>query len=251
IAPGVMLDCMVGAHNGARNLTTGVVTFDPLAKLPYHTHTFAESITLLSGEAVVEVEGRMYQMNPLDNVTVPRGVAHSARNTSRQDEASFHIVLASSEPDRTWVDTFFSRRSMAQRSYMQPGGERYTHSADAERYEPGPNASFIDFFNAELIPGLEMSGGYGEFGQGGRLPAHLHDFDESICIPTGDATCMVEGRRYQLGNLATALQPRGRVHYFINETPESMSMLWAYAGPMPERLVVDGACADVAGVAWD
>ena len=119
----------------------------------------------------------------------------------------------------------------------------------AGRYSPGNNAAFVDYFNAELVPGIEMSGGYGLFQQGGRLPAHLHDFDESICIVEGSATCVVEGRRYAMGNLATALQPRGRVHYFINEAPAPMAMIWVYSGPMPERIVVDESCAVEPGVA--
>ena len=94
-----------------------------------------------------------------------------------------------------------------------------------------------------------MSGGYGLFQQGGRLPAHLHDFDESICIVEGVATCLVEGRRYTLDNLATALQPRGRVHYFINEAPAPMAMIWFYGGPLPERIVVDESCANEPNVA--
>jgi hypothetical protein len=49
---------------------------------------------------------------------------------------------------------------------------------------------------------------------------------------------------------ATALQPRGRVHYFINESAAPMAMIWFYAGPMPERLVVDEACATTAGDPW-
>ena len=49
----------------------------------------------------------------------------------------------------------------------------------------GPNTEFVDFFNADLLPGLEMSGGYGLFYPQGRLPAHVHDFDESICIISG------------------------------------------------------------------
>ena len=108
----------------------------------------------------------------------------------------------------------------------------------------------MDYFNSELIPGLEMSGGYGLFRQGGRLPAHLHDFDESICIASGSATCVVEGRRYTLGDQATALQPRGRIHYFINETPEPMGMIWVYAGPLPERIVVEESCAVEPRLAW-
>ena len=110
-------------------------------------------------------------------------------------------------------------------------------------------AAFVDFCNSEIVPGIEMSGGYGLFQQGGRLPAHLHDFDESICIVQGTATCFVEGRRYTLENLATALQPRGRVHYFINEAAAPMAMIWFYGGPLPERIVVDESCAREPNVA--
>jgi quercetin dioxygenase-like cupin family protein len=100
------------------------------------------------------------------------------------------------------------------------------------------------------MPGIEMSGGYGLFYPGGRLPAHVHDFDESICIISGTATCIVEGRRYAMSDGATALQPRGRVHYFVNESAGPMEMLWVYAGPRPERIVVDESCATVAGDPW-
>jgi quercetin dioxygenase-like cupin family protein len=82
------------------------------------------------------------------------------------------------------------------------------------------------------------------------LPAHLHDFDESICIIDSTATCIVEGRRYALSGGATALVPRGRVHYFVNDSARPMAMLWVYAGPRPERIVVDERCATVEGNPW-
>ena len=49
IQPGVVFEALVGAHNGAKNLTTGVVRFAPAVKLAYHTHPTTESITLLAG----------------------------------------------------------------------------------------------------------------------------------------------------------------------------------------------------------
>ncbi|QYM80690.1 cupin domain-containing protein [Horticoccus luteus] len=251
ITRGVTFDCMVGAHNHARNLTTGLVTFAPGAVLPMHRHTFGESVTLLQGRALVDVEGRLYEVGPLDNVTIPRGLAHRVSNLSRSAPAVFHIAMASHDPTRELVDRILPRRTMSEITQTQPGGERATYQRSATRYSPGANAAFVDYFNADLIPGLEMSGGYGLFQQGGRLPAHLHDFDESICIVTGRATCIVEGRRYSMENLATALQPRGRIHYFINETPAPMAMIWVYAGPQPERIVVDERCAVEPAVAWN
>ena len=247
---GVNFECLVGKHNHAKQLTTGIVTFAPGTTLPYHNHTFSESITLLSGSAIVEVEGRSYSLKKLDNVVVPTGRVHAARNPSTTESAVFHIALASDSPTRTLVEKFFPRRAMPDDSTGFPGAERVNRFATAKRFAAGPNTEFIDFFNSDLIPGLEMSGGYGLFHPTGRLPAHVHDFDESICIISGQATCVVEGRRYSMRDSATALQPRGRVHYFINETQSTMEMLWVYAGPKPERIVVEERCATVEGNPW-
>lgn len=250
IAPGVSFRCLVGAHNRARQLTTGLVTFAPDAGLPYHTHPFSESVTVLRGQVLMEVEGRSYEFGPLDNVVIPRGLAHAVRNSSPGEPALLHIAMPTDQPTRSLVDAAFPRQTMPRTSTGRRGAERVNRFADAPRFAAGPNTEFIDFFNEDLVPGLEMSGGYGLFGPGGRLPAHIHDFDESICIIDGTATCVVEGRRFALGDGATALVPRGRVHYFINETDRPMAMLWVYAGPKPERIIVDERCATGEGNPW-
>jgi quercetin dioxygenase-like cupin family protein len=234
---GIAFEELVGAHNNARHLTTGIVTFAAHAQLRYHTHEFTESVTLLEGRATIDIEGRRYSLEQLDNVVIPRGVAHQVKNTGAA-EAKFHIAMGTHAPSRMPVERFF-RRTMPADSTGVPGAERVNRHATAKRFEASPGAAFIDFFNGDLIPGIEMSGGYGLFRPGGRLPCHLHDFDESICIIQGSATCIVEGRRYTMSDLATALQPRGRCHYFVNETSEPMAMLWVYAGPVPERLVLE------------
>lgn len=239
IERGVVFECLVGGFNKAKNLTTGIVTFAPSSGLPYHRHPFAESITLLRGQAAVEVEGRRYELDHLDNIVIPRETAHTARNLSRTSEAAFHIAMASDAPTRSLVDLPFASRSMPATFPGLPGAERVNRFVSALRGTAGPNTEFIDCFNRDLMPGIEMSGGYGLFHPGGRLPAHLHDFDESICIINGTATCVVEGSRYPLSGCATAFVPRGRVHYFINESAGPMEMLWVYAGPTPERIIVD------------
>jgi 2-keto-3-deoxy-L-rhamnonate aldolase RhmA/quercetin dioxygenase-like cupin family protein len=247
---GVTFECLVGKHIQAKKLTTGQVTFAPGASLPYHTHTFSESITVLSGSMVVEVEGRSYTLKKMDNMVILAGLAHTARNASASEPAILHAAMPTDSPTRTLVEKFFSRRSMPEDSTGVVGAERVNRFATAPRAPAGPNTEFIDYFNSVLTPGIEMSGGYGLFHPTGRLPAHVHDFDESISIISGQATCIVEGRRYSMGGGETALQPRGRVHYFINETQGTMEMLWVYAGPKPERILVDERCATVEGNPW-
>jgi 2-keto-3-deoxy-L-rhamnonate aldolase RhmA/quercetin dioxygenase-like cupin family protein len=246
---GVSFECLVGQFNLARNLTTGLVTMAPGSKLRYHTHTYSESITLLSGALAVDVEGRRYNLAVLDNIVIPAGLAHAAQNLSSV-KTVLHVAMPTDSPGRMLVDKFFPRRAIPDDSTGMKGAEYVTRQKSARRFEAGAGATFIDFFNRELVPGIEMSGGYGVFQPGGRLPAHIHDFDESICIVEGQATCIVEGRRYSLSDCATALEPRGRVHYFINETQAPMAMIWVYAGPMPERIVVAERCCTVEGNPW-
>ena len=44
--------------------------------------------------------------------------------------------------------------------------------------------------------------------------------------------------------------PTPYVHYFINESNRPMAMLWVYAGPVPERIIVDERCALPGGDPW-
>jgi quercetin dioxygenase-like cupin family protein len=250
LAPNVLFDCHVGACNHARNLTTGFVTFRPPSELPCHTHPFTESITVLEGAFTVSVEGREYLLNPLDNIVIPRGLAHAARNESKTAVARVHIALGSSSPSRELVAQAFATQRMPVTSAGTPGKERVTRIETAVRYAAGPGTGFVDYFNRDLVPGIEMSGGYARFQPGGRLPAHVHYFDESICIVEGEATCIVEGRQYRMESPSTALQPRGRVHYFVNKSSGPMAMIWVYAGPSPDRVAVAEACATLEGDPW-
>jgi len=248
---GVTCDILVGACNSARGLTTGIVTFQPEATLDYHTHPCSESITVLDGEIEVSVEGRVHQLGPLDNIVIPRWFPHAARNPVATTKTRLHTALAMDVVERELVTRAFPRARMPDDATGCAGAERVNRFSTASRGAAGCGTEFIDYCNAKLIPGIEMSGGWARFRPRGRLPAHLHDFDESICIVDGTAICRVESHKYTMSDCQTAMVPRGRVHYFVNESAAWMSMIWVYAGPMPERIVVDERCMTAAGVSPD
>src|SRR5437016_5902388 len=91
---GVTFHPLVGGHNKARNLTTGIVTFAPGAALPCHAHPFPEAVSVLSGQAAVKLEGRCYHLEHLDTVCIPAGTPHEVSNLSREQPAVFHIAMA-------------------------------------------------------------------------------------------------------------------------------------------------------------
>lgn len=249
LAAGVRFEALVGRRQQARDLTAGIVSFAPEATLDCHTHPTSESITVLEGRLTVDVEDRRYDLGPLDNICIPRGLPHAAANAGPAT-ARAHVAMPTAAPVRTLVPAAAAPRPQPSDARGAPGKERVTRLATADRSAAGPNTSFIDHFNAALMPGLEMSGGYGLFMPGGRLPAHVHDFDEAITIIDGVAACLVEGRRYEMSGCETAMQPRGRVHYFRNDTDAPMAMLWVYAGPMPERIIVAERCCTEEGNPW-
>ncbi len=245
IQSGVDFTALAGEFNTSRNLTTGIATLQPGAFLDCHTHPCSEAITVLEGEVEFIVEGRVYHLKPLDNIVIPRWLPHATRNPDLENIARLHNAFGMSSPTRELITQDFTPVQMPDDSDGVSGYERVTRFQTAKRtFGVGPGAEFIDFFNDELVPGIEMSGGFGRFQPGGRLPSHLHDFDESICIIDGAASCLVEGRPYSLANCTTAMIPRGRVHYFVNESEATMDMIWVYAGPMPERIVIEESYVD-------
>ena len=195
-------------------------------------------LVLVEGEAAVEVEDRRYRLKPLDAMTVSPRVPRRVVNLSSNRPAVFHVALASATPDQTWVNGRFTVADQPAGATGHPGAERLCRNDPAARFELAPLARFQDFYNADL--GTQgICGGYGSIRTRRAPPCHRHEFDESITIVQGTATCIVEGRRHELSDNATALVPQGRCHYFINLTLEPMAMIWVYAGDRPDRIVMD------------
>ena len=237
LVPGIELRPMAGAHNGARGLFTGLLTLAPGASMPYYARPAAEAMVLLEGDAAVDVEERRYRLEPLDAVAVEPRRPRRVANLSADRPAAFHVALASAAPEQNWVNGRFTPAEQPPATNGRVGSERVVRRTLAPVTELAPRARFQDLYNAEL--GTHgICGGYGLFEPGARLPCHRHQFDESITIVGGTATCIVEGRRHELAGLATALVPEGLCHYFINLTLEPMAMIWVYAGDMPDRIVM-------------
>jgi quercetin dioxygenase-like cupin family protein len=238
IVPGIELTPLVGEQNGARNLFTGVLTLAPRATYPFYTRPCTEAVVLLGGEVALDVEDRRYRLGMTDAMTIPGGLPRRLVNLSTSRVATVHVSLAATAPVQTWVNGRFTPVEQRPASTGLPGAERLCRNDPATRFELAPRALFQDLFSGEASA-QGICGGYGAFAPGARLPCHRHEFDESITIVQGAATCVVEGRRHELSHHATALVPQGLCHYFINLTLDPMAMIWVYAGDKPDRIVMD------------
>jgi quercetin dioxygenase-like cupin family protein len=238
LVPGVELLPLVGEHNRARKLFTGLLNLAPKASHPLYNRLFSEAMVLCEGDVAVDVEDRRYRLERLDAISIRAHVPRRVVNLSSNRRAVVHVAMASAVPDQRWVNGRFTPVEQPHQATGQKGREHLCRNDPRTRFELAPRAHFQDLFSGEA--GAEgICGGYGMFEPGARLPCHRHEFDESITIVHGTATCIVEGERYELADNATALVPEGRCHYFINLTLDPMGMIWVYAGEKPDRIVMD------------
>ena len=88
---------------GAEGICGGWARFNPGSSLPCHFHEYDESITIVEGRAICEVEGRRYELSGCDTALVPKGRRHRFLNLSAEPMAMIW-VYAGDEPSRTVVD---------------------------------------------------------------------------------------------------------------------------------------------------
>jgi quercetin dioxygenase-like cupin family protein len=235
---GIDFHTFVSEAVGATDFSTGLGIFKPGALLPCHTHPISEAITVVEGQAHLIVQDRAYRLNPHDCAHIPAAVPHLVRNDDPSRDLVTHSAFASARPAREPIAEMLpvEDRGLGDPSRSDP--ETITRFAKATVYELSENAFFTDLF-ARRFGAVGICGGYGRFLPGSSLPCHTHEYDESISIVRGTATCMVQGRRYELSGCATAYIPKGLPHRFINTSNQEMAMIWVYAGDEPDRQVVD------------
>jgi len=195
-------------------------------------------VTILAGEALCRVEGRTYLLRPLDCLHIPAGTAHVVQNASSHELLIAHWSFATPIPSRELVENTFTTEDRRFSNPNHDDPEHIVRFEDARKYDLADGTQFCDLF-AGRFGADGICGGYGEFNPGSSLPCHIHEYDESISIVTGEAICEVMGQRYRLSNYDTAFVPRGRPHRFLNESQGCMAMVWVYAAGEPERVIVE------------
>ena len=237
-AEGVILRTLVSSKLGSGALSPGTATFVGGAQLPFHRHGFSEAITVVNGKALVLIQDRAYLLGPRDSIHVPANLPHLVRNEHPVEPLLAHWAFASGEPTREIVaySAVLDGPALSATSKAYP--EHLVRAESGSIYELSQNAFFCDLF-ARRFGSVGICGGYGRFLTGASLPCHTHDFNESITIVKGHATCLVQGRKYELSSCDTAFVPRGLPHRFLNLSNEEMAMVWVYASSEPDRNLVD------------
>ena len=90
---------------GATSFINGITIFDPGAGVPLHCHNCEESVVVLEGHAIIEIDGVEHQAGPDDTTFLPANIPHRFRNASQTERMRILWIYASVDATRTLVAT--------------------------------------------------------------------------------------------------------------------------------------------------
>lgn len=67
---------------GTTRFITGYTDFDTGTRIPLRSHDCEESVVLIAGDAMLDIDGQEYRPRPLDCTYIPPNVPHRFRNLS-------------------------------------------------------------------------------------------------------------------------------------------------------------------------
>ncbi|MFJ3055005.1 cupin domain-containing protein [Herbaspirillum sp. NPDC087042] len=96
---------LVSPAIGATTFISGITEFAPGTAIPFHSHNCEESVVLLEGDAIMDIDGQELRIQPLDTTFIPPNIVHRFRNISDTRPMKILWTYASPTATRTLADT--------------------------------------------------------------------------------------------------------------------------------------------------
>lgn len=96
---------LVSRRVGATSFINGITEFGPGAAVDFHSHNCEESVVLLEGEAILDIDGQAHVLHQFDTTWIPPDVVHRFRNASTEKPMKILWIYASPDATRTLAKT--------------------------------------------------------------------------------------------------------------------------------------------------
>ena len=106
---------LVTAALGATGFINGITEFGPGVAIPFHSHNCEESVMMLEGHAMLDMEGQeAMTLKPQDTTWIPPNLSHRFRNMSSTEPMKIFWTYASLQATRTLTETGETRAVSAE-----------------------------------------------------------------------------------------------------------------------------------------
>lgn len=96
---------LVGPSIGASAFINGITSFAPGTAIPFHSHNCEESVMLLEGDAMLDINGQEIHLQPMDTTWIPPNVSHRFRNLSPTRPMKILWIYARQDATRTLTES--------------------------------------------------------------------------------------------------------------------------------------------------
>ena len=90
---------------GTCSFITGYTDFEAGTKIPFHSHNCEESVVLIAGDAMLDIDGVEHHLKPLDCTYIPPNVPHRFRNLSDTQPMKILWIYATADATRTLIES--------------------------------------------------------------------------------------------------------------------------------------------------
>jgi quercetin dioxygenase-like cupin family protein len=212
-----------------------------------HVHAFEESFYVLSGDAVVDIDGTAYRIGPGDYGAVKVGTRHAWRATGGTAVRWLQMAAPQPKPHGAERDTFFPRLPWTPAAPIafdpsSPDGVLLGHFderqippvAERQTVAAGLEGVFLKWLVDEQFGAAHQRLLFIEYQPGVGIALHDHTFEEAYFILSGEVEGTLDGRTYRAGPGDVLWTGVGCVHAFRNVSDEPVRWLETFA-PQPPR----------------
>ena len=77
---------------GATTYLNGMTIFDPGAQIGHHIHNVAESVMVIQGRAIVDIDGKRTELDTFNTTFVPANIPHHFENLSEEGHQRLPLI---------------------------------------------------------------------------------------------------------------------------------------------------------------